>query len=79
MSQVSSGQVGVCDPMIHRCVELVKAQTEGVIHRLRIGEDIRQTGADEAGIEACEKESYAPTEIGHLVTMGIWNALDQTM
>ena len=45
----------------------------------RLWEDVCQTGAVYSGIQAGEEESHAPTELGHLVAMRIWNAFDQAM
>ena len=79
MSQVSGSQVSLCNPILHSQIQLIKTQTEGGIRWRRLRKDVRQSGTDHSGVQAGEEESRAPTEVGDLVTMSLWNALDQAM
>ena len=79
MSQVSGSQVSLCDPNVHRQIELIKAEAEPVVQWRCLWEDVRQSGTDDSGVETGEEESHAPTELGDLITMRIGNAFDQAM
>lgn len=50
-----------------------------MVQRRGLRDDLCQAGTDHSGIQAGEEESHAPTEVGHLVTMRVGNALDQAM
>jgi len=58
---------------------LIKTEAEAGIRRGCLREDLRQTRPDEPGIGAGKEERYPPAELGHLVTMCLWNAFDQAM
>src|SRR3972149_6664084 len=79
MSQVSSSQVGLCDAILHRQIELIKAEAGHVTHRRCRWDDLCQTGTDQASIGTGEEEGHAPAELGDLVAMRLRDACDQTM
>ncbi len=67
MSQVSSGDLGGCDPCVDLPLELVETGAEATAAGWHRGQDLGQAGAEDAIVDPGGEQGGSQPEIGELV------------